>query len=180
MIVPTRTAWVIANQVHVEETNEVFGYLIRNKVGESTYLSVETTEQLVRQGIVENTGMRELSYLTVPSDYVEDLAVVGLDKLKLKVDNYHRSYNEIKNYMHNEEKITKKEILDVIASVVTSEMSKNPEYLQELIAAAIKEASIKTSGGTIYSFDRMVQQAITTEAAKRVLDSFDITVSKKE
>ncbi|WP_440671178.1 hypothetical protein [Bacillus subtilis] len=121
-------------------------------------------------GIVEHTDYRVL---------------IPLDKREKTFGNKNRRYKEIKNYIHNELGITRKDIQEMISVAVSNEVQKISEsgkldsIAGEKIESLIDEG-FSDGGRLLYGFKERVSQTVSDEVGKRIAKVLNINVELKE
>jgi len=97
------------------------------------------------------------------------------------------NYNEVKNYIHNEAKITKDEIRDIIKETIKQEVRKivdnKSEYIDHYITEYIQslvKSGLSNQGSLFYNFRERVAQELSSETGKFIREQLDISVKIKE
>jgi hypothetical protein len=99
----------------------------------------------------------------------------------------HQSYKEVKNFIHNEAKITKEEIREIIREAVRNEvhhiLGEKPDYIdkcvQSYIEKIIKEG-LTNGGRLLFGFRERVSSALSDEIGRFVANQLVIDVKVRD
>lgn len=191
MLKPIKKDWAIVNNVW-DVDGELFGSLIRNRLGMDIIITVKTTQQLLQIGLLEDLHMVELTHINVPEDFEENLSALGLANNNLH-DDFHRSYKEIKNFIHNDQGVTKNEIYDTLYGIAKQEikqlLDENHKTLSSIIYSQVKSVMIDVLHNKRVSpyygramleekdFMDFIKQAMKDVVADIMKDQFDVSIN---
>ncbi|WPS85342.1 hypothetical protein SMD22_01560 (plasmid) [Brevibacillus halotolerans] len=98
-----------------------------------------------------------------------------------------RRYKEIKNFIHNEEKITKEEIREIIQEAVQKEVNRIMEKKQNYIDTCVKSyvegvicEGLSDGGRLLYGFRERVSSTLSEEVGKFIANQLQIDVKLKD
>lgn len=93
----------------------------------------------------------------------------------------HNNYKEVKNYIHNDLKISKEEINNIIQITVSSEirkLMKDTDFINGLVANRLKEILSKDYNKPIYNnlftLDNKIFDAVSNEISKTIKERLKI------
>lgn len=97
------------------------------------------------------------------------------------------NYKEVKNYIHNEAKITKDEIREIIKESIKEEVRKTIDNKEDYINKCITDYihllvqnGLSDRGSLYYNFRERVSQELSYETSKFIREQLDISVKLKE
>lgn len=93
----------------------------------------------------------------------------------------HNNYKEVKNYIHNDLKISKEDINNIIQITVATEirkLMKDKDFIEGLVANRLKEILSKDYNKPIYNnlftLDNKIYDAVSNEISKTIKERLKI------
>ena len=179
------------NYVLIDDCTSIVGYEITD--GEFFRLKIDTETALIlhKEKIINLEFELRTPLKLVPDDFIPDFTIKRNFKepdeqssIPLK-RNFHISYKELKNIIHNELKITREEIHEMIKTLVKNEvyeiLDSKRDYIKEIVESYIKEHIRQELyfKSPIDSFEWRVKNALSNEIGKYIAEKLDIEISLK-
>jgi hypothetical protein len=153
-----------------------------------------TVLKLAQEGVLRIDEISNAQYKIISDDFKPNL-IIGkgvltdgteqIVPIEIKDVRTHPGYKELKNLIHNELKITREEIHDMIKTLVKNEvyalLESKRDYIMEIVEKYLREhirheLYLKSP---INSFDWRVKHALTDEIGKYIAEKLNIEISLK-
>lgn len=179
--------------VLIDDCTAIVGYEITDGEIFRMKIDTETALFLHKEEIINLESELDIPFKLVSNDFKPDFSIKRILKeldgvsssMPLK-RNFHISYKEFKNLIHNELKITREEIHDMIKTLVKNEVYKildsKRDYIKEIVESYIKEHIRQELyfKSPIDSFEGGIKNALSNEIGKYIANKLNIQISLKE